>query len=836
MKKTDTPTTEVIEVPIDEKKEQSPTPPSLVNNADTDPSERYDDVYTDYIPNTIVSAEKEKKFYQFACQNKITLRVYILTNRIIRFRYALKGKFEKDFSYAINPAFKAKKVKSAFIELDQFYIIKTKELICKINKSNLSITIENKEGKTLSKNARFSARSTILKGLMDVRMTKKAFAKEQFLGLGDKSSSLNLRGETCVNWNTDSFAYGEGSYQLYRTIPFYYSLNKGLAYGIFMDNSHHSTFDFDSATKGETSFFTNGGEMNYYFIYGPELLSITQQYHQLTGVPELPPMWALGFHQCRWSYYPESRVREVAAEFRKREIPCDAIYLDIDYMDGYRCFTWNKKYFPDLKKMSDDLMDDGFSTIVMIDPGIKEDEDYFVYKDGIEKDMFCFRSDGNVMVGPVWPDECVFPDYTKPEVRDWWADLYEELYAKEGIAGFWNDMNEPAVFKVHAKTFPDDVLHDYDGQGGNHKKAHNIYGMQMTRATLAGLKKFQSEQRPFVLTRATYSGGQRYAAVWTGDNVATWEHLRLANRQCQRLSLSGFSFVGTDIGGFVDSPSPELMTRWVQMGIFHPFYRIHSMGNNVDGAAEVHDDVKAQEQNNRQDQEPWSFGEETAQYCKTAIELRYRLLPYLYTAFHENVKEGLPILQSLTFYDQTDKKLHGVERDFLFGKNILVSPVVEEGTKKQKVYLPKGDWYDFNTGKKYAGQKTASIKTPIDQIPFFVKAGTVLPLHPIRQHTKAPLEVLHLHIYPGNNTSQLYEDAGQGYDYQNGDYRLTIFESKLTAKQLTITTSIEGNYKAEYKSIQLHLHGINAKSISIGGKKVDSLEIKNMFKTLKIKI
>ncbi|MEM9992329.1 MAG: TIM-barrel domain-containing protein, partial [Bacteroidota bacterium] len=436
------------------------------------------------------------------------------------------------------------------------------------------------------------------------------------------------------------------------------------------------------------SFSVEGGEMNYYFIAGPELLKVAERYTTLTGRADLPPLWALGFHQCRWSYYPEQEVRDLADTFRKLEIPCDAIYLDIDYMDGYRCFTWNKDYFPTPKKMISDLAEQGFQTIVMIDPGLRVDDEYEVYQSGLEFDAYCRRSTGEIMVGPVWPPECVFPDYTRPDVREWWGQLYHELYVEQGVSGFWNDMNEPAMFKVNIGTVPDDVMHYHEGTPCDHRKAHNIYGLQMSRATTEGLKQLKPEKRPFLLSRATYSGGQRFAAVWTGDNVATWEHLHIANTQAQRMSISGFSFIGSDIGGFAEQPTGEMMVRWLQLAVFHPFMRIHSIGNKVDGASEVEkEEVEAMERENRLGQEPWSFGENWTPLVKAAIELRYVWLPYIYSTFWQHTYYGTPMLRSAIFYDQTDEKLKDEEQIFLFGDQVLVCPIeyaMQEETDSKK--------------------------------------------------------------------------------------------------------------------------------------------------------
>ncbi len=825
----------------------TPPTPTLMNSKEVGVSNRYDDIYTDYQAKNIYSAERKGQSFLFEFQNNVALKIDVLTDTIFRVRYAPKGQFEDGFSYAISDDFKAAKVQLQFEEKDKDYRIISSQIQCWIDKKKGTLKFKDAKGKTINEDAEgYSARSTIHKGFCRIAVSKKSPKKEQYFGLGDKSCSLDLRGHDCDNYNTDAFAYGNGSYTLYRSIPFYYGLNNGVGYGIFMDNSHRSHFEFDVKKSGVTTFWAEGGEMNYYFIYGPKLMQVAQQYHQLTGVTELPPMWALGFHQCRWSYYPDARVRELANDFRKHQIPCDAIYLDIDYMDGFRCFTVNKKLFPDLKKLTSDLKKDGFSTIVMIDPGIKEDPEYWVYKDGIKNDVFCRRTNGDLMVGPVWPEECVFPDYTSPKARKWWSKLYKGLYGKDGVAGFWNDMNEPAVFKVNSKTFPDEVHHDYEGKGANHKRIHNVYGMQMTRATKDGLLKIKSKKRPFVLTRATYSGGQRYAAVWTGDNVATWEHLEIANRQCQRLSISGYSLVGSDVGGFVEQPTGELMARWIQLAIFHPLFRIHSMGNNADGSGAVLDNIMELDAEDRKDQEPWSYGKKFTAVNRKSIELRYQLLPYIYTAFYQQATEGLPVIRSLHFYDQKDEKLRKVERDFMFGDHLLVSPIVREKAKSQSVYLPEGQWFNFWTNKLHEGKKSARVSAKIDKIPFFVKAGTVLPLYPVRQHTKEKISHLDLHIYIGNGESCLYEDAGNGFEYRDGAYRKVQFVAALKGNKYTLHAKATGKFKVSYKKINLHFHTGNQvfKSLKIDGKKVDfettengtiQVSMKKLFKGLELK-
>ncbi|MEL7375699.1 MAG: TIM-barrel domain-containing protein, partial [Bacteroidota bacterium] len=630
-----------MRLPTMARRKKLPPPPPYAPDSHTVNDEivatttRYDDVYYLHELGRVKTVKKAKGQSEHLIhgEGEVQLRISWVSDHIVKLKFSL-GEPTVLHSYGLAEGVAAS-TKVDVSEDKRSWHWQSKAIKLSLAKKDGRITIRDAANnkRIFSQSDPFQVRTTLLKGLDQLRMPFDAQDQESFYGLGDKTGDTDLRGRTYQNWCTDSFAYGNHSDELYRAIPFFYGLRKEGAYGIFLDNTHRTHFDFDSQKDGQINVWADGGDFDAYFIYGPQLDQVASRYIQLTGTPELPPLWALGYHQCRWSYYPESRVRELAQDFREKNFPCDAIYLDIDYMDGYRCFTWNEAYFPDPKRLVSDLRKSKFETVVMIDPGLRVDEEYEVYKSGIKQDVFCRRKDGRHMVGPVWPPACVWPDYTKPNARAWWGQLYKKLYKQQGISGFWNDMNEPAVFKVNSMTFPGDVRHDFEGHGADHNAMHNVYGMQMTRATYDGLKQLKPQKRPFLLCRATYSGGQRYAALWTGDNIASWEHLVLANRQCLRLSISGFSFVGTDIGGFVDDPTGELMVRWLQLGVFHPLMRVHSMGNNTDGAAEAEADaVKQAEMMHRQNQEPWVYGEPYTSQARAAIELRYRLLPYLYTA------------------------------------------------------------------------------------------------------------------------------------------------------------------------------------------------------------
>ena len=823
---------------MEEKKEHQeqdlpvePKKPEVIGFENADVSIRYSDVYQDISPDVCKEVRWQDDSYEFDCENGTALRIQVVSPNIVRFRYALEGQFERDFSYALDPDFEPKKVKVTLTETDTEYQLATDLLQIIVSKKKLLVRIYNSEDQLICEDkSPFQARRTVLKGLSELRLRKKCHRGESFWGLGDKTGPSNLRGARYENWCTDAFGYGSETDPLYRSVPFYYSMKEGLAYGIFLDNTFRSFFDFDSEKKGYTEISCSGGEFNYYFIYGPEALEVSCGYAQLTGSHALPPVWALGYHQCKWSYFPDTRVLEIANKFRELEMPCDAIYLDIDYMDGFRCFTWDKEHFPDPDQLIADLNEQGFKTVVMIDPGIKEDPNYEVYTEGLEKDVFVRTADGPVAKAPVWPGFCAFPDFTNPTVRTWWGRLYSDLYKTNGVAGFWNDMNEPAVFHVDHMTLPDSVLHNQDGEICGHARAHNIYGMQMTRASWEGLLKLKRSQRPFLLTRANFAGGQRYGAVWTGDNLATWEHLQIAIRQCVRLSISGFSFCGTDIGGFSGAPDGELFVRWLQLGVFHPLMRVHSMGTHLAGDQAIKDEAElASPEMHKKDQEPWSFGEKWTSLAKKAIELRYSILPCLYTAMWKHASDGTPVLRPLIFEDPLDSKCLENEREFMFGEHLLVSPVDQPKAQRQMVPLPKGNWYYFWTGHMHNGEQFVNVMP--DQIPFFVREGAVVPIYPIRQWTgEKKVDELSLYVYykNGEEVSHLYEDQGEGMQYKDGKFCLQEFSVKGSESSLELIRSKSGELEPEYETVKIYLVGfpVFVKGCTVDGEEMPIKEIR----------
>jgi alpha-glucosidase len=744
------------------------------------------------VPNQVV--QTGNKFYFSDGDAKVEIRV--VTDEIIRVRLAPHGVFLEEFSYAV-PKLEHKNVEFKLLENEFEYCVSTRVVNCHIRKKDFFIAFSDNNNHITSADAvPMHWEENIKFGGYYVFCTKTCEPEESFFGLGDKPTELNLRGKRLKNWNTDAYSFARNQDPLYRSIPFYISLNDDIAHGIFFDNTFKAQFDFGAEDKTKTSFWADGGEMQYYYIHGPHMMDVVKSYHILTGTHPMPPLWALGYHQCRWSYYPEAKVRKITNGFRENKIPCDGIYLDIDYMDGYRCFTWNRKYFPDPKKMIAELAAQGFKTVVIIDPGIRVDDNYSVFKEGKEKKYFCRRCDDYFMEGHVWPGRCQFPDFTNPEVREWWGGLFDEL-VQMGVAGVWNDMNEPAVFG--AGTFPDDVRHQYDGYRGSHRKAHNIYGMQMVRSTYEGLRKIMKNKRPFTITRAGYSGVQRYSSVWTGDNVASWEHLQLGNIQCQRLSISGIPFCGTDIGGFSGEPDGELFTRWIQMGTFSPFMRAHSAGDT-------------------KEREPWSFGEPYTTINRKFIELRYKLMPYFYSAFWEHHRYGFPILRPVVMQEQDVLLNHFRQDEFTYGDKILICPVMEPGQISRKVYLPKGKWYNFLSNELVNGGQEVIVATPLETIPIFVKAGSVIPEYPVMQYVgEKEIEEVKLNIYYSDYevNSFLFEDYGETFAYEQDIYLEKKFVVKGNEKMLTIQQSMEGLYTPRYEGYRFKLKGMPFKPSKI---------------------
>lgn len=625
-----------------------------------------------------------------------------------------------------------------------------------------------------------------------------------FYGLGERTGSLNKKGYHYKNWNTDDPSpHGETFEQLYKSIPFLISLKDNNAFGIFFDNHFETHFDMGKENSNYYYFSAVDGNVDYYFIYGPEVKDVVNEYTNLTGKTPLPQIWTLGYQQCRWSYSPKERVLEIAKTFREKDIPCDTLYLDIDYMDGFRVFTWDNKNFENPKAFIDELNKMGFKVVTIIDPGVKIDKEYSIYSQGLKNDYFAKDNDGIVYKNRVWPGESVYPDFMNSRVRKWWADN-QKIMIDTGVSGIWNDMNEPASFNG---PLPDDVTFNEDGLEVTHKEIHNIYGHMMSKATYEGIKK-ATNKRPFVITRACYSGTQKYSTVWTGDNQSTWEHLRMSIPMLMNLGLSGMSFCGTDVGGFGHDCTGELLSRWVQVGTFTPLFRNHSaMGTR--------------------DQEPWAFGIETEEINKKYINLRYKLIPYLYDLMWKGESTGSPIIRPLLFEYQYDKNTYEINDEFLCGDSILVAPVLEQGMKQKLVYLPKGNsWIDYWTGENYNGGQYIIKNSPLDICPIFIKESSIIPMGISQNYIgEVNNDELILNVYLGEDGREFnythYNDDGESFDYKEGVYNQ--YEIKVSNKD-TINiyfTVIKNHYINKYSKVKFILNNLKEeKKIYINGKKV----------------
>lgn len=468
-------------------------------------------------------------------------------------------------------------------------------------------------------------------------------------------------------------------------------------------------------------------------------------YTSLTGTTPLYQRWIYGSHQSRWGYYTQDEVLDIADKFRELDIPCDVIHMDIDYMNGYRVFTFDDKKFPDVKGLSEKLADRGVKLISIIDPGVKKDEDYFMYKEGMEMDAFAHDTDGSVYENAVWPGTSVFPDFTKQSVRSWWGDK-TKILLEHGISGIWNDMNEPASFNG---PLPDDVQFEY----GAHEKVHNIYGHFMAKATYEGLAKNDGGKRPFVLTRAAYAGSQKYCGGWTGDNHSIWAHIALSLEQVCNLSVSGLAMCGSDIGGFGSDTTPELLVRFYEAAVFVPFFRNHSaMGTRR--------------------QEPWQFDETTIDAVRKTVKLRYRFIPYIYDLAHECEKTGAPIVRPLVYEYPADKHVRNISDEYMLGSFVLVAPVIAPGKEAREVYLPDGDWYDYYTGEKYSGGRYILADAPLDKVPVFIKAGAIIPVADgeIRSTEDITEDKISILTYPGKGSFVHYQDDNETFAYRDGVY------------------------------------------------------------------
>jgi alpha-glucosidase len=742
------------------------------------------------------------------------IQITALRQDVLRVRAGQDGRLPEDASWAVLASARSASVQTVPEIGDGNMGFHTSALRVQFD-ADLRLTVSDLDGNILQQDSR-----PIEWQGSAFHIYKEKSPNTHFFGLGDKPGPLDRAGETFTMWNTDSFGWQESTDPIYKSIPYFIDFRAGRALGVLFDNTWRTFFDFGKEIPNQYSFGAQNGSVDYYLMYGPDPKQVVEAYAWLTGPTPLPPLWTLGFQQSRYSYGTQARIMEIADRLRADHIPADAIYLDIDYQKNNRPFTVDTDKFPHFPQMIQDLTQKDLHVVAITDLHIAKlpNSGYAPYDSGSAGDHFVKNPDGSVYTGIVWPGPSVFPDFTQKSTRDWWGTLYKD-FVSTGVAGFWNDMNEPAVFTYPTKTMPDNVQHRIDEPGflprtANHLEIHNVYGMENSRGTYEGLLALDPNQRPFVLTRASYAGGQRYAATWTGDNSSTWNHLRMTVPQLINLGLSGFALSGADVGGFAGSPSPELLTRWLQLAAFQPIDRDHAAKGT-------------------RDHEPWVDGPEQESIRRHYIEERYRLMPYLYTVAEETSRTGLPIMRPLFLeFPHATTDGHPFDLDagseFLFGPSILVAPSPSpEEVAPYEVHLPPGTWYDYWTGARLDRRDRSSARdlelrdahvekplliTPkLADLPVYVREGTILPLAPLTQSTQEkPNGPLTLRIYPGDNChGDLYEDDGKSFAFRSGQYLRIHFACTVQADgslQIHIGPR-QGSYTPWWTEVRLEAFG-----------------------------
>lgn len=709
----------------------------------------------------------------------------------VRVRVA-RQKFTKDFSFAIDDLTSGYNFKTISVEGNK-KILLTDSLKVVVNTQPFRISFYNLKDELLSGDD--DALGISWWG-NEVSCYRKLNSDEKFIGLGEKTGYLNRRGQFYQNWNSDVPAYALNQDPLYATIPFFIGVHSDVCYGTFFDNTHHSYFNFGGGADEELYHFgADDGEMNYYFFGGPTVQQILKDYTALTGRTPMPPLWSLGYQQCRYGYANSTELLDVARTLREKKLPADVVYMDITYMDHYKVFTWDPVNFPDPKGMVDQLKKMNFDLVTIVDPGIKVEKGYKAYDEGVAQNQFAKYPDGRLYIGHVWPGRCHFPDFTKASTRKWWGNNFKASHVDIGVRGFWNDMNEPAAW---GREFPNLIEFGDAPNKATLYTIKNAYGLLMAKATYEGTKALMHGHRPFVLTRASYSGVQKFSAEWTGDNYASDEHMLLGQRLLNSMGVSGIPYVGMDIGGFMGEPTAELYVRWMNLGIYSPLFRQHTA---ID--SRYH--------------EPWLFGETNTRFIRSLLEQRYKMLPYLYSSFYQAHTTGIPINRMLPIVYTHDENVYNDQysNQFLFGDNILVCPV-DSKTMISEVYLPgKGtQWYRLSNDKIYDGGKAQLVPSPLNDMPVFVKESGIVPMQSVVQSTKEKGDgILYVHVWKGNadNNFVYYEDDGTTYNYEQSDfYKRTI--SYLPQSNQIIFEKKEGNYTSKFDKIKIVLHGFTSLS------------------------
>ena len=735
------------------------------------------------------------------------LRLEVIRADTVRVKISRGGVFDEEptFAVCVDPLSEATPFT---VERDDNAVrVRTDDLVATLWLDPFRLDVHRADGTAVVETAQDSeGRYWAYATLNDAFTVRRTCRQEDAVyGLGEKTGHHNRKGRDFTLWNTDVLSpdatreftgqWPEGDPRGERTstefdpyyvsIPFFYhqSYPAGTMSGSFVDNGYRGAYEFSRPEEYRIHFA--GGQYTEYIFAGPRMPAILTAYTWLTGRTAPPPLWSLGYHQCRWFDYTQDAVEGIAQRHRDNGIPCDALWLDIEYMDGYRVFTWNTTSFPDAPGMLKRLEDKGFRVITIIDPGVKHDPGYWVYDQAVERDVLCKTEGGDIYIGQVWPGDTAFPDFATEEARDWWGEL-NAAHVASGLAGIWNDMNEPATGNIEPGA-----MRFAKGQQ-SHERYHNQYALLMAMGTTQGLLKAMPGKRTFVLSRAGFAGIQRYAANWMGDNLSRWDHLWLSIPMAAGLGVSGQAFVGADIGGFAGNSNAELYLRWMQYGALTPFCRNHSEIGNVDQYA-------------------WSWGEVVQGIVREAVRLRYRLLPYIYASFLTASETGAPVQRPMVFDYQDDPTVRDLDDQYLFGPDLLVAPVLQPGQTARQVYLPEGDWYDWHSGERHDGQAFIHVPTPMERIPVFARGGSVIPLWPEAPDSTAGYhpEELELRVFipstDGVFESELQEDDGLSFAASGGARHRTRFTLTRRGAQVRLHGETQGEGYPEFARRQFRI-------------------------------
>ncbi|WP_024285983.1 TIM-barrel domain-containing protein [Cellulomonas sp. KRMCY2] len=735
------------------------------------------------------------------------LRIDVVRDTVVRVKISRGGVFDESPTFAVCVDPLAHGVPFTVENASGLVRLRTAEMVISLWLDLFRIDVHRTDGSPVVETVvdvegRYWSYATLNDAFVVRRRCRR---EDAIFGLGEKSGRHNRRGREFTLWNTDVLApkaTGEmdtstDADPLYVSIPFFYhqAYPTGAIAGSFVDNGYRASYDFSPGEEYAVQF--DGGQYTEYIFAGPDMPAILEDYTWLTGRTAPPPLWSLGYHQCRWFDYSQDAVETLARRHRDAGIPCDALWLDIEHLDGYRVFTWDTDRFPDVPGMLTRLDDQGFRVITIVDPGVKHDPGYWVFDQALERDVLCRTAGGDHYIGQVWPGRTVFPDFVTEEARAWWGEL-NAAHVASGLAGIWNDMNEPATGAIDAAAMR-------FGRGQySHERYHNQYALLMAMGTTAGLLEAMPEKRTFVLSRAGSAGIQRYAANWLGDNASRWDHLSLSIPMASGFGISGQAFVGADIGGFWGDTNPELLLRWMQYGALTPFCRNHTGANTVDQYA-------------------WAFGTVVEGYVREAIRLRYRLMPYVYASFLRASESGAPVQRPLVFDHQYDALVRDIDDQYLFGPDLLVAPVLAPGVTSRQVYLPAGTWFDWHTGERHRGKQYVRATTPMDRIPIYARGGAVIPMWP-----EAPASTdgyfpalieLHLFVPDGDDTSTsfLQEDDGITFAASGGARVRTSFEVTRQGSEVTVLAGVEGDGfpQSAREAFHLVVHGAVPRAVRL---------------------